>query len=241
MRRYEITDEQFERIAPLLSGKPGDPGRNARDNRQFINAVLWIARTGAPWPDLPERFGKYDSVYQRFNRWAKQGRRQAILADNRRRCVGGLNHLTPGRSARWRQSAEGLSAYDGPFRHPGHWAFPGSFFLTKERVVQTVDKGTNFFKDLWVLISNDQWWVVAILNFVLLIPIIIRGGAAVFYPGMIFSGSLFSLKMGIMVGGFILAAVLAAVGYVEGNVPSQRPSTASSGSSPSSRPSAMCC
>ena len=51
MRRYEISDEQFERIAPLLSGKPGDPGRTARDNRQFINAVLWIARTGAPWVD----------------------------------------------------------------------------------------------------------------------------------------------------------------------------------------------
>lgn len=49
MRRYEITDEQFERIEPLLSGKPGDPGRNARDNRLFINAVLWIARSGAPW------------------------------------------------------------------------------------------------------------------------------------------------------------------------------------------------
>jgi putative transposase len=79
MRRYEISDEQFERIAPLLSGKPGDPGRNARDNRQFINAVLWIARTGAPWPDLPERFGPYDSVYQRFNRWAKKGRWQAIF------------------------------------------------------------------------------------------------------------------------------------------------------------------
>ncbi len=79
MRRYEITDEQFKRLEPLLSGKPGDPGRNARDNRLFINAVLWIARTGAPWPDLPERFGKYDSVYQRFNRWAKKERWQAIF------------------------------------------------------------------------------------------------------------------------------------------------------------------
>ena len=79
MRRYEITDEQFERIRPLLSGKTGDPGRTAADNRRFINAVLWIARTGAPWADLPERFGKYDSVYQRFNNWAKKGRWQAIF------------------------------------------------------------------------------------------------------------------------------------------------------------------
>jgi len=78
-RRYELTDEQYKRLQPLLSGKPGDPGRNAEDNRRFLNAVLWIARTGAPWEDLPERFGKQDTVYQRFNRWAKKGRWQAIF------------------------------------------------------------------------------------------------------------------------------------------------------------------
>lgn len=78
-RRYELTNDEFARIEPLLSGRPGTPGRNAVNNRQFINAVLWIARTGAPWQDLPERFGKYDTVYQRFNRWAKKGRWQAIF------------------------------------------------------------------------------------------------------------------------------------------------------------------
>lgn len=77
--RYALTDEQFERLEPLLSGKPGDPGRNAADNRLFLDAVLWIARTGAPWADLPERFGKHDTVYQRFNRWAKLGRWEAIF------------------------------------------------------------------------------------------------------------------------------------------------------------------
>jgi putative transposase len=55
------------------------PGRNADDNRRFSNAVLWIARTEAPWADLPERFGKYDTVYQRFSNWAKKGRWQAIF------------------------------------------------------------------------------------------------------------------------------------------------------------------
>jgi putative transposase len=78
-RRYELTDRQYERLQPLLSGKPGDLGRNADNNRRFLNAVLWIARTGAPWADLPERFGKHDTVYQRFNRWAKKGRWQAIF------------------------------------------------------------------------------------------------------------------------------------------------------------------
>ena len=84
-RRYEISDEDYERIEPLLTGKPGDPGRNANDNRAFINGVLWIARTGAPWEDLPERYGKSNTVFQRFNRWAMRrnfcakGRWQAIF------------------------------------------------------------------------------------------------------------------------------------------------------------------
>ncbi len=78
MHRYAISDDDFKRIAPLLPGQPGKPGRNAIDNRRFINAVLWIARTGAPWRDLPERFGNYDSVYKRFNRWGKRGVWQAI-------------------------------------------------------------------------------------------------------------------------------------------------------------------
>ena len=69
---YTISDERWERLAPLLPGKPSDPGRTARDNRLFLDAVLWIARTGAPWPALPERFGKHNSVFQRFNRWAKR-------------------------------------------------------------------------------------------------------------------------------------------------------------------------
>ena len=71
MRRYEITDQQWERIAPLLPGKAGDVGRSAIDNRLFINAVIWIARSGAPWRDLPEHFGPWNSVYQRFRRWVK--------------------------------------------------------------------------------------------------------------------------------------------------------------------------
>lgn len=79
MRRHEISDEQWNKIKDLLPGKPSDPGRTARDNRGFINAVLWIAKTGAPWRDLPERFGNWNSVFQRFNRWAKRGVWQRLL------------------------------------------------------------------------------------------------------------------------------------------------------------------
>lgn len=78
-RRYEITDEQWSRIEHLLPGKDTDPGATARDNRQFINAVLWIARSGAPWRDLPERYGNWNSVFQRFNRWAIRWRWEAIF------------------------------------------------------------------------------------------------------------------------------------------------------------------
>lgn len=73
MRRYELSDQEWERIAPLMAGKASDCGVTGQDNRQFVNGVLWIARSGAPWRDLPERYGKWNSVYQRFNRWAKAG------------------------------------------------------------------------------------------------------------------------------------------------------------------------
>ncbi|NML65175.1 transposase [Hymenobacter sp. RP-2-7] len=69
MRRYELKDADWARLAPLLPGKVEDVGRSAADNRLFVNTVLWIARSGAPWRDLlPERFGPWNSVYRRFRR-----------------------------------------------------------------------------------------------------------------------------------------------------------------------------
>jgi transposase len=73
MRRHEIPDEHWERIKDLLPGQAGDPGVTAKDNRLFVNAVLWIAKTGAPLRDLPERFGPWNSVWKRFDRWSKKG------------------------------------------------------------------------------------------------------------------------------------------------------------------------
>jgi len=71
--RNILSDAQWERIAPLLPGKPGDPGRSGANNRLFLEAVLWMARTGAPWRDLHERFGRWNSVFRRFRRWAWKG------------------------------------------------------------------------------------------------------------------------------------------------------------------------
>src|SRR6202021_398792 len=73
VKRYELNEAQWSRIAPLLPGKVGDPGRTAADNRLFVNGVLWVLRSGAHWSDLPERYGKWKSVHTRFTRWAKAG------------------------------------------------------------------------------------------------------------------------------------------------------------------------
>lgn len=78
--RYEISDADWDRIKGLLPGQRGQHGGVAQDNRRFINAVLWVARTGAAWADLPERLGNPNSQWRRFDRWAKTGRWDAILA-----------------------------------------------------------------------------------------------------------------------------------------------------------------
>jgi putative transposase len=71
--RRELTNAQWLRIERLVPGKQGDKGRHGEDNRLFVDAVLWIARAGAPWRDLPPAFGNWNSVFQRFRRWAKKG------------------------------------------------------------------------------------------------------------------------------------------------------------------------
>ena len=58
VKRYELSEGQWDRVKDLLPGKAGDPGRSGRDNRQFVNGVLWVLRSGARWHDLPERDGK---------------------------------------------------------------------------------------------------------------------------------------------------------------------------------------
>ena len=73
MNRKGLADGQWDRIKDLLPGKATDRGVTARDNRLFVDAVLWIVRTGYPWRDLPPGFGAWNSVYVRFSRWAKKG------------------------------------------------------------------------------------------------------------------------------------------------------------------------
>ena len=71
--RFVLGDEVWEKVSPHLPGKATDCGVTAADNRLFLEAVLWRVRTGCPWRDLPVAFGKSNSVFQRFRRWAKKG------------------------------------------------------------------------------------------------------------------------------------------------------------------------
>jgi transposase len=75
MPRYKLSERQWSRIASLLPDRNhrGRPGRPWEDHRPFIDGVLWVLHTGAPWRDLPECFGPWESVYRRFNQWRRDG------------------------------------------------------------------------------------------------------------------------------------------------------------------------
>lgn len=77
--RFVITDRTWQVIAPLLPGTPRSRGVTARDNRLFLEAVLWKVRVGGPWRDLPCGFGTWNSVFRRFRRWAQNGVFQRIF------------------------------------------------------------------------------------------------------------------------------------------------------------------
>jgi transposase len=73
MDRLVLSDVAWERMAPLIIGRPDQKGSTGRDNRMFVEGVLWIVRTGSPWRDLPEAFGDWNSVCRRFSRWSIKG------------------------------------------------------------------------------------------------------------------------------------------------------------------------
>ena len=78
--RFVVSEAVWEKVAPLLPGKLSDPGATARDNRLFLEAVLWRVRTGVPWRVLPGEFGHWNSVFQRFRRWVKGGVFERVFA-----------------------------------------------------------------------------------------------------------------------------------------------------------------
>src|SRR4051794_24785308 len=71
MDRYVLTDAQWAKMEPHCRGKKSDPGRSGADNRRFVEAILWIARTGSPWRDLPPLFGRWNTVFKRYRDWVR--------------------------------------------------------------------------------------------------------------------------------------------------------------------------
>jgi transposase len=79
MDRLVLSDEQWSRISGLIIGRPDQRGSTGRDNRMFVEGVLWVVRTGAPWRDMPEAFGEWNSVFRRFSRWSQKGVWQRVF------------------------------------------------------------------------------------------------------------------------------------------------------------------
>ncbi len=73
MQRYELSASQWRKIEGFLPGRPETVGVTARDNRIFVNGVLWVLRSGAHWKDLPAEYGNWKSAHKRFTRWARAG------------------------------------------------------------------------------------------------------------------------------------------------------------------------
>jgi transposase len=112
MRRHELTDREWVRLARRLPPQKPARGRPAKDHRTMINALLWLDRTGAPWRDLPERYGPWQSVATRFYRWTKSGLWPQILAELQAEAdaVGGLDwaaHVVDSTVVRAHQHAAG--------------------------------------------------------------------------------------------------------------------------------------
>jgi len=79
MKRHEVTDDQWELIHPILPQRTARTGRPPSDPRVMLNGILWVLRTGAPWRDLPERFGPWQTVYDHFARWRGDGVYDRVL------------------------------------------------------------------------------------------------------------------------------------------------------------------
>jgi transposase len=111
-RRHELTDAQWAELAPLLPPSKPRTGKPNRDHRTLVNGILWKLRTGAPWRDVPERYGPWSTVYSRFWRWQRAGVWDRLFAAVQRRAdaAGRLDwtvHFVDGTVIRAHQHAAG--------------------------------------------------------------------------------------------------------------------------------------
>lgn len=126
--RRELTDEQWERLVPHLPPQKPVTGKPNRDHRTVVEAILWRLRTGAPWRDLPERYGPWSTVYGRFRRWRLAGIWDRVFAAILREAdaagrVDWDQHFMDGSSIRAHQHAAGAK---GGTRRRKRWAAAGA-------------------------------------------------------------------------------------------------------------------
>ena len=119
MNRGDLTNRQWERLEPLLP--KSQRGRPREDDRRIINGILWILRTGAPWRDLPERYGSWSTVHTRFRRWREAGVWEVMLAavQSEADAAGELDwevHFVDGSVVRAHQHAAGVKKASKPPR-----------------------------------------------------------------------------------------------------------------------------
>lgn len=125
-KRHELTDVEWARLQPLLP--PHTAGKPRQDDRRIINGILWKLATGAPWRDLPERYGPWQTVYTRFWRWTRTGVWERIFAAVQRQAdaagqVDWTVHFVDGTVIRAHQHAAGAK---GGTRRPRRWAGAGA-------------------------------------------------------------------------------------------------------------------
>src|SRR5215213_7991452 len=125
--RHSVSDEVWERIKDKLPGSVSWRGSKA-DNRLFIDAILYVGKTGIQWRDLPERFGKWNSVFVRFNRWSKSGVWETIFREFRDNDHGLKALMLDSTIVRANQVAAGAKKApdkaEKRYRRRRHWADP---------------------------------------------------------------------------------------------------------------------
>ena len=110
--RFVVSDDVWARLERHLPGKQGDSGATGKDNRLFLEAVLWRVRTGLPWRDLPKEFGNWNSVFRRFRRWAEAGVFERVFREISRdpdEIRPDRRHDRPGSPEGARRKSKGLS------------------------------------------------------------------------------------------------------------------------------------
>ena len=139
MDRHELSDAHWERLAPLLPPERPSRGRPNHDHRRVVNGMLWRLTTGAPWRDLPPRYGPWQTVYSRFRRWQAAGVFDRVLADLQRRgdAAGDLDwslHFVDGSIVRAHQHAAGAKGG----KPPKHSAAVGAVLALRSTFARSV-------------------------------------------------------------------------------------------------------